>query len=245
MITVNACRFSSSGSLAICRRCAGLGEGPEVNVVGLWIGHWPSILHAGPAVAAHAVAGLGRLGQLRRPLGRAQRHDFLVLPPLRQRHEFLRRPSHDALVFLGVPVPVVNRGDAALLVVWTWFIASRPNRSAVIVEPCVLLKIVRRRPLDTSSYGAGRGRQPSYPGFGQSLERFGRRQPGVSPHHIFDHGALVVRQAGQHRAIVIGQNQRRLLRFALGCHVSLIRQSHAAAFSGFGLILLIVLRSTL
>ena len=45
-------------------------------------------------------------------------------------------------------------------------------------------------------------------------------------------------------AIVIGQNQRRLLRFALGYHVSLIRQSHAAALSGFGLILLIVLRST-
>ena len=91
----------------------------------------------------------------------------------------------------------------------------------------------------------GRGRRPSHPSFGQSLQCFGRRQPGVSPHHIFDHGALVVRQAGQHRAIVIGQNQRRLLRFALGCHVSLIRQSHAAALSGFGLILLIVLRSTL
>jgi hypothetical protein len=40
-------------------------------------------------------------------------------------------------------------------------------------------------------------------------------------------------------SIVIGQNQRRLPRFAFGCHVSLIRQSHAAAASGFGLSLLI------
>jgi hypothetical protein len=31
-------------------------------------------------------------------------------------------------------------------------------------------------------------------------------RPGVSPHRIFDPGALVVRQAGQHCAIVIGQN---------------------------------------
>jgi len=55
-----------------------------------------------------------------------------------------------------------------------------------------------------SRCGAGRGRQPSHTSFAQSLECFARRQPGMSPHHIFDQGALVVRQAGQHRAIVIG-----------------------------------------
>jgi hypothetical protein len=39
----------------------------------------------------------------------------------------------------------------------------------------------------------------------------------MSPHYIFDHGALVLQQAGQHRSIIIGQNQCRFLRFALGC----------------------------
>jgi membrane-associated phospholipid phosphatase len=52
----------------------------------------------------------------------------------------------------------------------------------------------------------GISRIPSHPSFGQSAECFGRCQAGVSPHRIFDPGALVVRQAGQHCAIVIGQN---------------------------------------
>jgi hypothetical protein len=157
-----------------------------------------------------------------------------------------------------VPIKIETRGEQTVKNIvrpieamppslWFWmrFMAWRPKPRAVTVEPLVRRSVCGVARSMLHPMARWRGRRPSHPSFGQSLQCFGRRQPGVSPHHIFDHGALVVRQAGQHRAIVIGQNQRRLLRFALGCHVSLIRQSHAAALSGFGLILLIVLRSTL
>jgi hypothetical protein len=45
------------------------------------------------------------------------RNDVAIRAILDQRHNAGRHGLHDALVFFGIVVPVIDRGDAALLVV--------------------------------------------------------------------------------------------------------------------------------
>src|SRR5215831_1130376 len=70
-------------------------------------------------------------------VARAELNDVVVGRAGRsERYEVVRHRFHNALVLVGVSVPIINRADTALFVILTRFIASRPKPSAAIVVPC-------------------------------------------------------------------------------------------------------------
>ena len=82
-------------------------------------------------------------------------HDLAVLgSPLDQRHDARGHGLHDLFVLLGIPVPVVDPGDTALLMVLNPFMASRPKPSAAMVVPWVRLRscgVARSAPISCRS----------------------------------------------------------------------------------------------